>query len=365
MKIGWQSSRIRSRDEPGAPVLVGSCCRQPPLTEVKRKTCVWRRAYLRSYLAPLANLLDRQDVTDIYVNQPGEVWLELLGGATERHVVPALSEFTLARLARQVAALTHQGVSREHPLMSAMLPDGSRIQVVAPPATRNHLALAIRKQVAAKMTLADYPANDAFATTSAGALTVNKSNDSRPLLSNVEVDGAATLAKAVRDRKNILVSGGTSTGKTTFLNALLREIPLDERLILIEDTPELRIDHPNHIGLIAVPGALGEASVTANDLVTASLRMRPDRIVLGELRGNEAFAFLRAINSGHPGSMTTIHADSPEGAVEQLALLVLQAGTGLSRQDIHHYVSQTIDIFVQLCRGPRGRYIERIAVRPS
>jgi len=171
------------------------------------------------------------------------------------------------------------------------------------------------------------------------------------------------LAQAVRSRKNILISGGTSTGKTTFLNALLREIPLEERLILIEDTPELAVEQPNHVGLVAVRGELGEARVTANDLVTASLRMRPDRIILGELRGSEAFAFLRAINSGHPGAMTTIHADTPEAAVEQLVLLVLQAGTGLSRADIRHYITQTIDLFVQLRRGPRGRCIDRVTSR--
>ena len=140
------------------------------------------------------------------------------------------------------------------------------------------------------------------------------------------------LAAAVRARKNIVVAGGTSTGKTTFLNALLREVPAEERLILIEDTPELFIRHANAVGLLAARGSLGEAQVNANDLLSASLRMRPDRIILGELRGEEAFAFLRAINTGHPGSMTTVHADSPERAIEQIVLLTLQAGTQLGRE---------------------------------
>ena len=319
--------------------------------------------YLRSCLAPLADHLARPDVTDIYVNQPGELWLELLGGGIERHPAPDLTELTLARLARQLAALTHQGISREHPLMSAILPNGCRIQMVVPPATRDHLALAIRKQVAPRLRLTDYAASGAFADTSRGALDLAEDGDGQRADLSHDADLAGMLADAVRARRNILISGGTSSGKTTFLNALLREVPLGERLILIEDTPELAVDHPNHVGLVAVRGELGEARVTANDLVTASLRMRPDRIILGELRGSEAFAFLRAINSGHPGAMTTIHADTPEAAVEQLVLLVLQAGTGLSRADIRHYVAQTIDLFVQLGGGPRGRRIERVTTR--
>lgn len=319
--------------------------------------------YLRACLAPVADYLARPNVTDIYVNRPGEIWLETLGGEVVRHAVPGLDEMTLMRLSRQLAALTHQGISREHPVMSAVLPDGSRVQIVAPPATRGNLVLAIRKQIASKLTLADYAKSNAFENTSRGELLVVDGAGSSGSGHQEEPDPAAALAKAVGERRNVLISGGTSTGKTTFLNALIREIPKTERLILIEDTPELCVEHENHVGLIAVRGELGEARVTANDLVTASLRLRPDRIILGELRGSEAFAFLRAINSGHPGSMTTIHADSPESAIEQLVLLVLQAGTALSRADIRHYVAQTIDVFVQLSRGPGGRFIERVVSR--
>lgn len=161
----------------------------------------------------------------------------------------------------------------------------------------------------------------------------------------------------MRTRRNILVSGGTSTGKTTFLSALMSEILREERLILIEDTPELRLDHTNAIGLIAARSALGEATVTADDLVSASLRMRPDRIILGELRGSEAFAFLRAVNTGHPGSMTTVHADSSEGAIEQIVLLVLQGGSRLSREDVRHYVRKTIGLFIQLNRIGGRRHV--------
>lgn len=319
--------------------------------------------YLRSSLAPLADIIARPDVTDIYVNRPGEMWIETAGGAVERQENADLDETVLIRLARQVAALTHQGISREHPLLSAVLPDGSRIQIVAPPATRGPLALAIRKHVAAQLTLKDYDSAGAFGDTV--ACEIKEQRSLPPSVTTAVQQGqlSAALAEGVRQRLNILVSGGTSTGKTTFLNALIREIPDDERLITIEDTQELCIDQANHVGLIAVRGSLGEAQVSADDLVSASLRMRPDRIILGELRGKEALAFLRAINSGHPGSMTTIHADSPEAAIEQLVLLALETGTTLTRDDVRHYVAQTIDLFVQLGRVGGKRSVERIALR--
>lgn len=316
--------------------------------------------YLTSYLAPLGAALRRPDVTDIYVNRPHQIWLETTGGKSELLSAPELDAVTLERLVRQVAALSHQGISREHPLLSAALPDGSRIQVVMAPATRGQIALAIRKHVSSDLTLADYAASGAFGATQRG---IQRTDTRRNILDALLASGdmAGLLGEAVRQRRNVLVSGGTSTGKTTFLNALLREIPNDERLILIEDTPELQITHANAIGLLAARSELGEAQVTANDLVAASLRLRPDRMILGELRGTEALAFLRAVNTGHPGSMTTVHADSPQGAIEQITLLALQAGTQLSRADIHHYVRSTIDVFVQLSRDKGRRYVSTIA----
>jgi type IV secretion system protein VirB11 len=316
--------------------------------------------YLRSCLAPFEAVLARADVTDIYVNRPGEMWVETLGGAVERHEDASINELSLARLARQIAALTHQGVSREHPLLAAVLPDGSRIQVVAPPATRGPLALAIRRQVAASMTLQDYAAGDHFANTRTGSGAGRGNEQIAGLIR--ERKFAEALGLGVRARKNIIVSGGTSTGKTTFLNALLREIPDGERLILIEDTPELVVEHENCVGLVSVRGDLGEARVTPNDLVSASLRMRPDRIILGELRGPEALTFLRALNTGHPGSMTTIHADSPQSAIEQLVLLVLDGATNLSRADVRHYVEHSVDMFVQLSRVGGRRSVEAVVL---
>jgi type IV secretion system protein VirB11 len=309
-------------------------------------------------------MLARPDVTDIYVNRPGELWIETVGGGIERHEAPGLDEATLDRLARQIASISHQGISREHPLLSATLPDGARVQIVGPPATRGPLALAIRKHVTADLTLADYFEAGAFAATSARQ-GLERSDVDRGLAAQLASgDISGMLANAVRGRRNIVVSGGTSTGKTTFLNALMREIPAEERLILIEDTPELQVRHDNVVGLLAARSALGEASVTANDLVAASLRMRPDRIILGELRGEEAFAFLRAVNTGHPGSMTTVHADSAESAVEQIVLLALQAGTRLNREDVRHYIKSTVDVFVQLTRSGGRRQVSEVVLKP-
>jgi type IV secretion system protein VirB11 len=318
----------------------------------------WR--YLHSHLEPIDHLLSRDDVTDLYVNRPGEIWVETLGGATERHEVAALDDAMLNRLVGQIAAFSHQGINREHPLLSAILPDGSRVQAIAPPATRGTMALAIRKHVSSDLSLDDYVTDGAFDNVQAHDRDGQSPVDAEIAACQARGDLAKLLRTAVRARRNILVSGGTSTGKTTFLNALLREIPTEERLITIEDTPELRVGHANAIGLLAARGELGEAQVTADDLVSASLRMRPDRIILGELRGPEAFAFLRAINTGHPGSMTTVHADSTRGAVEQIALLILQGGTRLNRQDVLDYVRGSVGVFVQLSRVAGRRHVSEV-----
>ncbi|VVS98538.1 P-type DNA transfer ATPase VirB11 [Erythrobacter sp. EC-HK427] len=315
--------------------------------------------YLDSFLAPLAPWLGRGDVTDIWINRPGEVWFEHLGGGISCEQVDGLDEVTLARLARQMAAHSSQGISRAQPLLAASLPDGSRVQVVAPPATRGGHIIAIRKHVAPELSLADWQAEGAFDALASGEAALEPKLSHRTLGPD---EAPAALQQAVRERRNIMVAGGTSTGKTTFLNALLAEIPRDERLVLIEDTEELKLAHPNAVGLIAARGQMSEAQVSAEDLLIAALRLRPDRIILGELRGQEAFTFLRAVNTGHPGSMTTIHADTPARAIEQLTLLVLQAGTRLNRDDVRHYVRESVDVFVQLSRHNGKRSIAQVMV---
>jgi type IV secretion system protein VirB11 len=181
------------------------------------------------------------------------------------------------------------------------------------------------------------------------------------VLPDAAAEPIAFLRAAIARRKTILISGGTSTGKTTFLNAMLGEIPAEERVVLVEDTPELRLPGANGVGLVAVKGELGEAKVSANELLQAALRLRPDRIVLGELRGAESVSFLRAINTGHPGSFSTIHANSLRGALDQLALMVMQTGIGLSRSDTIAYAASVIDVVVQLDRSGGKRGIAQIA----
>ncbi|MEP1833870.1 MAG: P-type DNA transfer ATPase VirB11 [Hyphomonas sp.] len=316
--------------------------------------------YLDNFLAPLAPWLSRDDVTDIWVNQPEEVWIEMLGGRIERWQEPALDEKLLRRLARQIAAHSSQGISRAHPLLAATLPDGSRVQVVGPPATRRGHVFAIRRHISADLSLSDWEEAGSFDAIAAGTAQFDKESSYRTLSGE---EASNHLREAVRQRRNILVSGGTSSGKTTFLNALLAEIPSEERLVLIEDTEELKLRHENAVGLIAARGQLSEAEVEAEDLLIAALRMRPDRIILGELRGKEAFTFLRAVNTGHPGSMTTIHADTPRRAIEQLALLILQSGSRLSRDDVRHYVRESVDVFVQLARQGGKRKVVQVLVR--
>ena len=310
-----------------------------------------RSVYLDAYLAPFRPWLERETVTEILVNRPGELWIEdAAKPGMERVTLPDITDELLLRLAQQVARISHQGVNREHPLLAATLPDGARIQLCGPPATRGHWALAIRRH-----RLLDLPL-DAY--------------DRGPLRPLAEPDWpdpqeqpVAYLREAIRQRRTILVSGGTSSGKTTFLNAMLREIPAQERVVLVEDTAELRLAGDNGVGLIAVRGELGEAQVSADELVQAALRLRPDRIVVGELRGAETISFLRAINTGHPGSFSTVHANSPRGALEQIALMAMQTGIGLTRRETIEYCAQVIDLVVQLDRSDGKRGI--VAITPA
>lgn len=314
--------------------------------------------YLDSYLSVLAPWLTREDVTDVLVNRPGEVWVETGGGEMERLSAPQVTETVLTRLARQIAGATHQGVSREQPLLSATLPNGARVQIISPPATREGLVLAVRKHTIKDLSVDDLDQMGLFE--ESAKVEPAAAGDAALAALLKAGDSVAFLKQAVKQRKTIVVSGGTSTGKTTLLNALVREIDRNERLIVIEDAPEIRLAHPNAVGLIAVRGDQGEARVDADDLLRASLRLRPDRILLGELRGAEAFAFLRAVNSGHPGSITTVHADSPDGAIDQIALLAMTSGLDLGWSKIQTYVRGVIDVIVQLERRGGARRVSDV-----
>ena len=320
-----------------------------------------QRVYLDAFLAPLAAYLDRTDVTDLYINRPGEIWLETSSGI-ERHDQPGLDDAALWRLARQIAAASDQGINREHPLLAATLPDGSRVQICAPPATRGNLIVAIRRHNMPDLRLTDYLAAGAFARVGEAALAREATDAHLATL----LDQGMTyefLATAVKTNKTIVIAGGTGTGKTTFLNALLKEAPANERFVLIEDTPEIQLHHQNAVGLVAVRGKLGEASVTPADLLEAALRLRPDRIIMGEVRGAEAISWLRAVGTGHPGSITTVHANSPDGAIEQLAMMSMLAGTELGRTELVDYVRAIVDVFIQLGHNNGTRLITEIKFR--
>jgi type IV secretion system protein VirB11 len=312
--------------------------------------------YLASYLGPLETWLARPDVTDILINRAGEAWIETAGGGMTREEAPEVTELVLTRLARQIAAASHQAVNREQPLLSASLPSGERVQVISPPATREGVAVAVRKHSISDLSLADLARSGVFER----RMDTGAADDAtlRRLLKAGELE--AFLSAAVRQRKTIVLAGGTSSGKTTLLNGLIKQIAPGERLIAIEDAPEIRLAQPNALGLIAVRGEMGEARVDAEALLQAALRMRPDRILLGELRGAEAFAFLRAVNTGHPGSITTLHADSPKGALDQIAMMALLGGANLDWAAVRAYAAQVIDVVVQMRRENGRRFVSRV-----
>jgi type IV secretion system protein VirB11 len=298
------------------------------------------------------DLLERDGVSELSINHPGEVWLEV-GDTMEGREVPQLTLDHLKQLARLAAQYTEQLISEEHPLLSGTLPGGYRIQVVYPPAVEpNKIALSIRRQTLHDISLTDWAAHPTHLH-SPGAECRNRTDSYQRDLDTPE-RWIGFIRTAVAKRKNILISGGTSSGKTTFLNACLKEIPLHERIITIEDAREVHPPHPNRLHLLASRGDQGRAKVTTQQLLEASLRLRPDRIILGEIRGTECVTYWSAINSGHPGSLTSIHADTPQLAFEKLVMLGMQAGLGFTRDHIVDYLRHTVDVVVQLRRDSAG-----------
>ncbi|KJV55209.1 P-type DNA transfer ATPase VirB11 [Orientia chuto str. Dubai] len=315
---------------------------------------------LDTYLTPFKSIFDEEGVNEVMINRPGEVWIEKRG--SYRHELMKELDFShLSALARLIAQSTEQVISEEKPLLSATLPNGYRIQVVFPPACEvGSIGMAIRKVSSLNMTLEDYNKAGAFDHTAIEEVSDENDKILKEYLRKKELKNF--LQHAIKSKKNIIISGGTSSGKTTFTNSALLEVPHTERLITVEDAREINIhNHPNRLHLLASKGNQGRAKVTTQDLIEACLRLRPDRIIIGELRGAEAFSFLRAINTGHPGSISTLHADTPVMALEQLKLMVMQAGLGMPPNEIKSYINAVIDIVVQLKRGDRGiRYISEI-----
>ena len=317
-------------------------------------------AALETYLAPFKTLFAEDGVNEIMVNKPQEVWIEKRG-EMRLEVIPELDFEHLLGLGRLVAQSTDQMISEEKPLLSATLPNGYRIQVIFPPACEpGCVAMSIRKGSGLQLTLEDYDKMGAFNSTATKELDDPNNIILADFIKNNKI--REFLEKAILCKKNIIISGGTSTGKTTFTNAALLSIPHEERIITVEDAREIQLpQHPNKVNLLSSKGGQGRAKVTTQDLIEACLRLRPDRIIVGELRGAEAFSFLRAINTGHPGSISTLHADAPAMALEQLKLMVMQAGLGMPPEEIKNYILAVIDIVIQLKRGDGGRrYISEI-----
>lgn len=320
---------------------------------------------LDTFLGPLKKYFAQPAVSEISINKPGEIWVEV-GGDMTRYSVPELDLEHLKSLGRLVAQSTEQKISEETPLLSATLPEGYRIQVVFPPACEvNTVAMSIRKQTILNLDLDQYEAIGAFQSTVVRKEANPVDKKLRALLNAGAVKDF--IKEAILAKKNIIISGGTSTGKTTFFNAALKVIPPSERIITCEDAREIIIPHlPNRVHLIASKGGQGRAQVTMQDLIEACLRLRPDRLMLGELRGKEAFSFMRAVNTGHPGSISTLHADTPMLAMEQLILMIMQAGLGITRDQIKSYVENVINVIIQLKRGARGmRYVSEIYFKES
>lgn len=306
-------------------------------------------AVLNHYLAPLRRHLAPRDVTELVINRPREIAVERTG-RWEWFEAPELDEAALRPLAVAAAAFTAQDVTADAPICSTVLPSGERCQIVLPPAAE-HLSLTLRKPSATDLGLEAFEADGLFDAIASTPADLDADEIALGALRDAK-DWRGFFTRAVTSRRNILISGATGSGKTTLAKGLVREIPLEERLIIIEDSRELVLPHRNVVHLLYAKDGQGLARVGAKQLLESALRMRPDRILLQELRDATAFYYLRNVNSGHPGSITTIHADSAALAFEQLTLLVKESegGRDLARDDIRALLHLLVDIVVQIKR---------------
>jgi len=284
-------------------------------------------------LGPLEPLLSDPLVTDILVNHPDEVWVERAGSLLRTGIVFSGSEAVVAAVERVIAPLGLR-LDRASPAVDARLPDGSRLHAVIPPAAVDGPVVAVRRFRATMASLADL--------VSAGG---------------IDAAGAALLAGAVRERRNLLVCGGTGSGKTTLLNVLSAEIPPEERVVTVEDAAELRL--LGHVVRLEArpPNAEGAGEITVRTLVRHALRLRPDRIVVGEVRGAEAFDLIQAMSTGHAGSMGTVHANGPDEALWRLETLALSGDARIPEVAVRRMLRAAIEIVVHLERRSGKRRV--------
>lgn len=317
------------------------------------------QALLHDILGPIRPILAREDVTDLCINGPGLLFVEGRHGWA-RLQADNLTGTWLQSFARAVASYMAAAISERAPILSGHLPSGERIQIVLPPAAEAP-SITIRRPSHVTFSLDELAQKGAFAPLESGtgegaAHRETHRGTVRARLAGWRTDNQknvpAILREIVARRLNVIVSGATGSGKTTLSKAMIAEIPLEERLIAIEDAKELQFPHANTARLFFSRDGAGVSPVTVKDLLVACLRMKPDRVMLAELRDDEAYYYLRNVNSGHPGSITTLHANSATAAVEQLMLMVRQsaAGAGLTREDIHGLVANLVDVIIQMDR---------------
>ncbi|MGE3821043.1 MAG: CpaF family protein [Isosphaeraceae bacterium] len=286
---------------------------------------------LRHFLGPIAGLLDDPGVSEVMINGPEAVYFER-AGRIEKADVRFRDEGALRAAALNVAEYVDRPLDPDHPTLDARLPDGSRVNVLLPPGSRQGTCISIRKFLAAHFSLA--------AMVERGTL---------------GADAAEFLEIAVRLHKNILISGGTGSGKTTLLNALSGAIPETERIIVIEDSSELRLHQPHTLYLEAQPPRPdGRGALTIRDLFVNSLRMRPDRVIVGEVRRGEALDLVQSMISGHAGSLATVHASDPHTAALRLELLCLMNDAKLPIPVVRSQIAAALDLVVQVARDAEG-----------
>lgn len=318
-------------------------------------------------LRALRPILSDPEVTELCINRPGEAFIETRRG-WERRTLPFADFDWCQRLAKLIANATRQRVDETSPLLSGSLPTGERAQIVLPPATTaGTVAITLRRPSDQVWSIAELAERGIFRSTRRATAALDETE--LQLLNLLRTQNyEAFMRLAVASRKNIVVSGPTGSGKTTWTKALIREIPAEERLITIEDARELVLDgHPNHVRLFYSKDDQGLARVTSKQLLESCLRMKPDRILLAELRSEEAFDYLRNVNSGHPGSVTSIHAGSCELAFEQLVLLIKQSpgGRELARTDIKSLLYLLIDVVIQFGVERHERFIREVWYEPE
>jgi len=351
-----------------------SCVRPPPTAEgfsralpVGASSAGSELSALDLTLRALRPLLTTPDVTELCINRPREIFIENAAG-WHREELPFADFDWCKRLAKLIANVTRQRVDETSPLLSASLPSGERVQLVLPPATAlGSVAITIRRPANTVWPI-EHLARGGIFGSSDGGIEIGNDTEAELLALHSARQYQAFLRLAVKARKNIIVSGATGSGKTTWTKALIREIPRCERLVSIEDVSELVLEgHPNHVRLFYSKDDQGLARVTPKQLLECCLRMRPDRILLAELRAEEAFDYLRNVTSGHPGSITSVHATSAALAFEQLVLLVKQnpAGRTLARQDIMSLLYLLVDVIIQCGLDGHRRVIREIWFDPQ